>query len=136
MITVEKIWITDTAVWIRTADGREACEKFSNYPRLMAATPSQRANFESNTFGIHWSDIDEDLSFEGFFIEKRRTLLYDFFMAHPELNVSAIARRMGMKQSLMAAYISGAKKPSPEREREILKVVKQIGSELITAYVY
>lgn len=30
---VEKVWLTDTEVWIRTTDGREACEKFSDYQR-------------------------------------------------------------------------------------------------------
>ena len=32
MEKIEKIWLTDDAVWIRTADGREACEKFYDYP--------------------------------------------------------------------------------------------------------
>ena len=36
---IEKIWITDDAVWIRTADGREASEKFTDYQRLRFATP-------------------------------------------------------------------------------------------------
>ena len=31
---IEKIWLTQTAVWIRTEDGREACELFEDYPRL------------------------------------------------------------------------------------------------------
>jgi len=29
MFNISKIWLTDTGVWIRTADGREACEPFS-----------------------------------------------------------------------------------------------------------
>jgi hypothetical protein len=55
-----------------------------------------------------------------------------FFLLHPELNVSAVARRMGMKQSLMAAYINGTKKPSQERENEIMDTIRQIGKELLT----
>ena len=45
MIEVEKIWLTDDAVWIRTKDGREACEYFAEYPRLKYASPKQRANY-------------------------------------------------------------------------------------------
>ncbi|MBP1639000.1 MAG: hypothetical protein H6Q17_583 [Bacteroidetes bacterium] len=131
MIQVDKIWTTDTAVWIHTTDGREACEKFADYPRLKAATTQQRNNYKTDDFGIRWEDIDEDLSFEGFFEEKERTRLYKIFMENPVLNASAIARRMGMKQSLLAAYISGTKKLSPERERAILDVIKQIGAELL-----
>ena len=65
-IVVEKVWLTDTAVWIRTADGKEACEKFAEFPRLRFATPKQRAGFTLSNDGIHWKEIDEDLSFEGF----------------------------------------------------------------------
>lgn len=134
MITVEKIWLTDDAVWIRTTEGKEACEKFEDYPRLKFATTRQRENYKSNVFGIHWPDIDEDLSFEGFFKAKRANELYDFFMAHPEINASAVARRLGIAQSLLAQYISGAKHPSEERLASIKAEIRQIGAELVSAW--
>lgn len=130
MIRVEKIFLTDKEVWITTSDGREACEKFADFPRLKYATPKQRAVYSSDEFGIHWDELDEDLSFEGFFEKKNHTQLYKLFMAHPELNAAAIARQMGMKQSLLAAYISGTKKPSPQREHEIINTIRNIGREL------
>ena len=131
MEKIVKIWLTDDAVWIRTADGREACEKFYDYPRLRYATKEQRANYEADEYGLHWEDVDEDLSFEGFFDKHETTLLYKVFMAHPELNVSAIARRLGISQSLMAQYISGKKKASDARVALILDTVREIGQELI-----
>ena len=131
MEKIEKIWLTEDAVWIKTADGREACEKFDNYPRLRYATSEQRANYTADSWGIRWEDIDENLSFEGFFIKQPTTELYKLFMAHPELNVSAIARRMGISQSLMAQYISGKKKASEARLKRILDTVREIGQELI-----
>lgn len=131
MEKVEKIWLTDDAVWIRTADGKEACEKFIDYPRLRYATVEQRANYEADEIGLHWEEIDEDLSFEGFFDKKETTMLYKLFMAHPELNVSAIARRIGISQSLMAQYISRKKKPSDARITLILDTIREIGQELI-----
>jgi hypothetical protein len=131
MIKVEKIWLTDDAVWIKTDDGREACEKFADYPRLKYATTEQRSNYVADAFGLHWDDIDEDLSFEGFFDKEETTELYKLFMAHPELNVSAIARRMGISQSLMAQYISGKKNLSESRKALILDTVRAIGQELI-----
>ena len=134
MEKVEKIWLTDDAVWIRTADGKEACEKFIDYPRLRYATAKQRANYEADEIGLHWEEIDEDLSFEGFFEKKETTMLYKLFMAHPELNVSAIARRIGISQSLMAQYISGKKKPSDARITLILDTIREIGQELIAVY--
>ena len=47
--------------------------------------------------------------------KKEETFLYRIFISHPELNASAVARRMGISQSLMSQYISGIKKPSQER---------------------
>ena len=131
MEKIEKIWLTEDAVWIKTADGREACEKFDDYPRLRYATSEQRANYTADSWGIRWEDIDEDLSFEGFFNKQPTTELYKLFMAHPELNVSAIARRMCISQSLMAQYISGKKKASEARLKRILDTVREIGQELI-----
>lgn len=130
MIIIEKIWLTDDAVWIRTADGREACEYFADYPRLKYATPEQRSNYKTDAFGINWPDIDEDLSFDGFFQQKKKTDLYRIFTDHPELNASAVARRLGISQSLFAQYISGIKTPSKERLQEIYSTIQAIGAEL------
>ncbi len=131
MIPVTKIWLTEDAVWIRTSEGKEACEYYADYPRLKYATPAQRSHYESDEYGIHWPDIDEDLSFEGFFQSKKRTELYRIFISHPELNASAIARRLGLSQSLFAQYISGLKKPSQSRLDEIYAAIRQIGKELM-----
>lgn len=127
---IDKVWLTETAVWVRTKDGREAYDEFELLPRLKYATKEQREAFELNHFGIRWDEVDEDLSYEGFFYEKPSGRLYRIFMSHPELNASAIARRLGMKQSLLAQYISGTKKPSKEREESILKEIHALGAEL------
>lgn len=130
MINVTEIWLTDSAVWIRTEDGREAKERFSDYPRLKYATEEQRCNFVSDADGIHWPELDEDLCFESFFDKKDQTILYRIFIEHPELNASAIARRLGISQSLFAQYISGAKKPSEARLNQILEQICAIGRDL------
>jgi hypothetical protein len=48
-------------------DGRSIAVPLAWYPRLLAATPAQRANWEvaGGGYGIHWPEIDEDLSTEG-----------------------------------------------------------------------
>lgn len=133
---IKEVWITDDAVWLRTNCGAEACEEFRNFPRLNWATQKQRENYELMHYGIHWEEIDEDLSYEGFFRKKKPSnILYNVFITHPELNASAVARRLGIAQSLLAQYISGAKKPSKEREEAILNEIRLIGSELQTLSV-
>ena len=128
---IEKIWLTQTAVWIRTEDGREACELFDDYPRLKNASVEHLCDYDYDEFGIHWKTLDEDLSFEGFFDKQEPSPLYKLFMSHPELNVSALARRMGISQSLMAQYISGKKKASKARMDMILDTIHAVGQELV-----
>ena len=130
MIDVTEIWLTDSSVWIRTDDGKEAKERFVDYPRLKYATEEQRCNFVSDANGILWPELDEDLCFESFFDKKDQTILYRIFIEHPELNASAIARRLGISQSLFAQYISGTKKPSETRLNQILEQIRAIGRDL------
>jgi len=130
MKKIVKVWTTDNEIWIRTDKGDEAFEIFSDYPRLKYATKAQREAFTTDDIGIHWAEIDEDLSFDGFFNKKSTTQLYDIFIKHPELNASAIARRMNISQSLFAQYISGIKKPSDDRLEEIITTINNIGKEL------
>jgi len=35
------------------------------YPRLQQASPAERANYEIMPMGIHWPDLDEDLTIAG-----------------------------------------------------------------------
>ncbi len=55
-----------------------------------------------------------------------------YCVAHPGLNAAAIARRLGMSQSLFAQYVSGTKKPSKKRLEEIVETIRTIGRELIS----
>lgn len=132
---IEKIWLTDDAVWVRRDDGAVASESFSDYPRLRLASSEQRACFIVDDFGVRWPELDEDLLFEEFFRHKPKTDLRDLFMSHPELNASAVARRMGISQSLFAQYISGTKKPSEKRLEEIFSTIRAIGFELMSLHI-
>ena len=48
-------------------DGRTIAVPLAWYPRLLDATPEQRSKWElaGAGYGIHWPEIDEDLSVEG-----------------------------------------------------------------------
>lgn len=127
---IERVWLTDEAVWIETKDGRTASEEFKDFTRLRFADKKSLENYELEYYGIHWGDLDEDLSYEGFFYEKKPNKLYSIFIAHPELNASVIARRLGMSQSLMSQYISGSTKPSREYEDRIINELHSVGAEL------
>jgi hypothetical protein len=133
-IKVNKVWIDDKFIYIKTSDGGVFSEAFDDYSSLRNATAEQRAAFEYNDFGIRWDALDEDLSFAGFMHknQEEKPELYHVFKRNPELNVSAIARSMGIPQSLMASYICGYKKPSPERMKLIENRLHSIGDELLS----
>jgi transcriptional regulator with XRE-family HTH domain len=130
---ISKLWFDDNKIFIHTDGGQELWQSLLWYQRLRFASDEQRTNYRMSYSGIHWPDVDEDISFESFLYENPEPVgISKVFQQYPELNVSAIARRMGMKQSLLAAYISGTKKPSIERIKEIETTIHTIGKELIS----
>lgn len=56
--------ITDTALRVILADGRELSAPLEWFPRLRDATPAQRANWRliGTGQGIHWPEVDEDIA--------------------------------------------------------------------------
>lgn len=70
-IKIKKIWFTELEIYIETVDGQKLCHPLSYFPKLQSATEEQRKNYELSPFGIHWSKLDEDLSFCGFFDFKK-----------------------------------------------------------------
>ncbi|MCH5598689.1 DUF2442 domain-containing protein [Niabella ginsengisoli] len=119
-IEVIKVWTDDKAIHIKTKNGAEYYELFEEYPTLKFASKKQRESFETDNIGVHWEEIDEDLSFEGFIktAKKKETTLHKALKNIPEINISAFSRRVGMPQPLMANYISGNKKLTPLRKRK------------------
>ena len=68
MITTNKIWFENERIFAILNDGRIVGMPLIWFPRLKNATEVQRLNYELWNDGswIHWEDLDEDLSTEGF----------------------------------------------------------------------
>lgn len=64
---VQSVEFSDGSMSVSLRDGRVISVPLAWYPRLLNATPVQRRNWEvaGGGFGIHWPDVDEDLSAEG-----------------------------------------------------------------------
>ena len=132
MMTIQKIWFENDRIYGLTDDGRTLWQSLLYYKRLLRATDEQRQDYEMDDEGIHWYALDEDVSFESFeYDNPEPTCVARVFLMHPELNAAAVGRRLGISQSLMAQYINGIKKPSPERERLILDEIAKLAAELI-----
>ena len=59
---------TDDMMSTTLEDGRIITVPIAWYPRLLKATPEQRAKYELSPAGVHWDEIDEDISVEGMLI--------------------------------------------------------------------
>ncbi len=128
---ISKIWFDGDRIYGQTDDGRTLWQSLLYYRRLRGATEEERQDYEMDDEGIHWYALDEDVSFESFEYDDPEPVgISRIFLSHPELNASAVGRRLGISQSLMAQYINGTKKPSRERERLILNEIANIGKEL------
>ena len=64
---VKDVRFTEDALVVDLLDERTISVPLVWYPRLLSATPTQRANWRlaGGGFGIHWPDVDEDLTTEG-----------------------------------------------------------------------
>ena len=64
---IQKIEITDEVITAHLTDGRTISVPLAWSWRLSEATPEQRANYRiiGSGEGVHWPDIDEDISVEG-----------------------------------------------------------------------
>jgi hypothetical protein len=63
-VTAVEVSCKADALKVVLADGRTVSAPLAWFPRLLAATPKQRADWEliGGGIGIHWEDIDEDIS--------------------------------------------------------------------------
>jgi hypothetical protein len=63
----KEITITEDELIVLLADGRRIAAPLAWFPRLLRATQEQRRHFEilGDGAGIHWPDVDEDLSVAG-----------------------------------------------------------------------
>ncbi len=76
-ISVCKIWFDNEKIFVQLNDNRIIGAPIELYPRLKNATPQQRNEYELWNQGkwIHWEELDEDLSAEGFLkFEKQHVL--------------------------------------------------------------
>ena len=130
----QKVWFANGRIYILTNEGREGSLPVRLFPRLYNAADAQRQNYTLSHFGIHWPEIDEDLSYEGFFDDDRQSksenAIGRIFAEYPELNARQVARMAGLNTTLFQQYIDGHKKPSAERLKQIESVIHRLGAEL------
>jgi hypothetical protein len=69
---IQHVVVTDDSLVVDLADGRTVSVPMAWYPRLMYGTPEERNHWRiiGKGEGIHWPDLDEDISVENILFGK------------------------------------------------------------------
>lgn len=137
MEKINKLWFKARRIYIETDDGKVCSRPLEAFPTLLEATEEQRLDYKIGKFGddVRWASIDEDIHISSF-LEDNTEPNHDndiarIFAMFPQLNVSEIARSIGINKSLLSKYIYGIKKPSEARKQEIISALHNLGQQLI-----
>lgn len=64
-ISATSVRFDEHTMWIDLTDGRILGVPLAWFPRLSNATPAQRKRVELSRTGLHWEELDEDISIAG-----------------------------------------------------------------------
>lgn len=127
---LDKIWFDKDYIYGKDTKGNEYKQSLLWYPKLKEADDEERDKYKFAHDGIHWDKLDEAVSFESFtYDDADPSEMQKFFLTHKELNISVFAKRMGINPTLLRNYINGFKRPSVEREEQILNAIYELGKE-------
>lgn len=61
----DRVTVTDHHVIVYWPDGRVLSVPLDWFPRLLHGTPAERRRLKISSLGVHWPDLDEDISYKG-----------------------------------------------------------------------
>ncbi|WP_281005285.1 DUF2442 domain-containing protein [Mesorhizobium sp. DCY119] len=65
MVKATSVRFDQDSMWVDLSDGRTLSVPLAWFPRLLRASPSQREEVTISSRGLHWEELDEDISVEG-----------------------------------------------------------------------
>ena len=133
-----KVWFEKGQIWIMTTEDKALSLPLELFPILKEASDVQRESYVINKWGdaLRWKELDVDIHISSFYEEveiKKENEVAALFEKFPQLNVSEVARSIGIHKSLLSQYIYGVKTPSEKRIREIKMALHKLGAELMAA---
>jgi hypothetical protein len=78
-VRATSVTVTDEAITVELDDGRTISVPTSWYPRLKHATPAERSNYEIDSDGVVWPDVEADFSIRGILLGRRSGESLDSF---------------------------------------------------------
>ena len=71
IIPATTVRFDDATMWVELSDGRTLGVPLAWFPRLLAADPADRERVEIGHCGLHWEQLDEDISIAGLLAGRR-----------------------------------------------------------------
>ncbi|RJG46938.1 DUF2442 domain-containing protein [Mesorhizobium sp. DCY119] len=65
LVKATSVRFDQDSMWVDLSDGRTLSVPLAWFPRLLRASPSQREEVTISSRGLHWEELDEDISVEG-----------------------------------------------------------------------
>lgn len=136
MDKIRKAWFDNHRIYIETDGGKQLSRPLEAFPRLKDATPIERNAFTIGRFGddLRWENLDEDLHISSFYETAEPNPDNEvgrLFQQLPQLNVSEMAKLIGIHKSLLDKYIYGIKRPSDTRMAQIRDAMHLVGRKLM-----
>lgn len=108
---ITKIWFKGDYLYGEDENGKIYRQSLLWYKNLRKATNEERENYFIGYDGIHWRNLDEDVSFESFAYEDYEpSKLQHFFLTHPEINVAEFCSTYRYKSYLTPSLHQWSKK--------------------------
>lgn len=136
METIKNIWFENERIYMLSSEDKVYSRPLEAFPVLKDASETERKNYtiEMRGTALRWKDLDEDIHISSFYNTEEpdyENEIAAIFKRFPQLNVSEVARSMGINKSLLSKYIYGIKKPSIQRKMQIKEALHILGEELI-----
>ena len=64
-LSAEKVVFDEDSMWVSLTDGRTVGVPLVWFPRLLRASKEELENYTISAHGLHWDDLDEDISVVG-----------------------------------------------------------------------
>lgn len=134
--TISKVWFENDRIFMLSSQGKEYSRPLEAFPLLKEASEEERNDFSIVLRGtaLRWECLDEDIHISSFYSTEEPDASNEvaaIFRQFPQLNVSEVARGMGINKSLLSKYIYGIKKPSEERMCQIKSALHVLGEQLV-----
>lgn len=133
MEKIKNISFENGLINMESTEGRKYNRPLSDFPPMDTASIEELQQYEIllNGESIRWANMDMDIHISSFYERAGEVNLLAFICYHlPMINISELAKSLGINKSLMYNYLYGIKRPSPKRLKEIKDQIRSIGNFL------